>query len=96
MTNGCHSPEPEPSRYPLSPRSEAKHGQKNEEFVLMMRRSAQVTGYKRQASFGTISGYVSSKRLMQPSPQMSHTVASPRLSSSDWAVLDMTGVTSNG
>lgn len=95
-TNGCDSPEPEPDQYSLTPRSEAKYSKINEEFELMMQRSAQLNGSRGQASLGTMSGYASQEGLMQPSPQMSHPSVSPRPSSSGGALLDMNGVTSNG
>ncbi|CAN8005391.1 unnamed protein product [Ixodes hexagonus] len=99
-TNGCDSPEPDPDQYSLTPRSEAKYSKINEEFELMMQRSAQLNGSRGQPSLSqgmsAMSGYSSQEGLMQPSPQMSHTSVSPRPSSSGGALLDMNGVTSNG
>ncbi|XP_040071837.1 myocyte-specific enhancer factor 2 isoform X2 [Ixodes scapularis] len=99
-TNGCDSPEPDPDQYSLTPRSEAKYSKINEEFELMMQRSAQLNGSRGQPSLSqgmsSMSGYSSQEGLMQPSPQMSHPSVSPRPSSSGGALLDMNGVTSNG
>ncbi|XP_064474598.1 myocyte-specific enhancer factor 2-like isoform X3 [Ornithodoros turicata] len=95
-SNGCDSPEPEPEQYTLTPRSEAKYTKINEEFELMMQRSAQLNGSRVQSSLGqsmsSVSGYATQESLMQS--QMSH--HSPRPSSSAGALLDMNGVTSNG
>ncbi|EEC01598.1 DNA-binding protein, putative, partial [Ixodes scapularis] len=104
-TNGCDSPEPDPDQYSLTPRSEAKYSKINEEFELMMQRSAQLNGSRVSphpsllqpgAGMSSMSGYSSQEGLMQPSPQMSHPSVSPRPSSSGGALLDMNGVTSNG
>lgn len=43
-SNGCDSPEPDDSQYTLTPRSEAKYNKINEEFDLMMQRSAHMNG----------------------------------------------------
>ncbi|XP_077514128.1 myocyte enhancer factor 2 isoform X2 [Amblyomma americanum] len=99
-TNGCDSPEPDADQYSLTPRSEAKYSKINEEFELMMQRSAQLNGSRGQPSLSqgmsSIAGYASQEGLMQPSPQMTHSSVSPRPSSSGGALLDMNGVSSNG
>uniref|UniRef100_L7LTK7 Putative myocyte enhancer factor 2 n=1 Tax=Rhipicephalus pulchellus TaxID=72859 RepID=L7LTK7_RHIPC len=99
-TNGCDSPEPDADQYSLTPRSEAKYSKINEEFELMMQRSAQLNGSRGQPSMSqsmsSLAGYASQEGLMQPSPQMTHSSVSPRPSSSGGALLDMNGVSSNG
>lgn len=92
-TNGCESPEPEPEQYSLTPRTEAKYSKINEEFELMMQRSAQLNGSRNQSglAMSSVSGYSPQEGLVQS--QISH--HSPRPGSSG-ALLDMNGVASNG
>jgi MADS-box transcription enhancer factor 2A len=94
------SPEPEQDQYVLTPRTEAKYHKINEEFDLMLQRNQLNNGNRSglsQGSYNSLpvtvpvnSSYSSqeSAALMQSSPQMPHTSASPRPSSSG-GMLDM-------
>lgn len=53
-SNGCDSPEPDDSQYTMTPRSEAKYNKINEEFDLMMQRSAHMNGTRVRISLMSV------------------------------------------